>query len=246
MPGPLPRRRGLAPLALLAPLAVAPLLAVCGCEPGDARFASRFASDFAHPGHTVSVLGVYKDGLMSTDAWETMRPRVSSALGSAACDAGYGDALIASNAPLATAIDDFTRSSGPTDDLVKQLAPAAKGDLVLVLTLSGQLPVEAKSHLGAPTPSTRMAGGGRRRTTNVPGAPSSPDGNELDFSAYLFSVPRHEPVGLVTMRYYGKTVDDALTKFTQRLGDLLPAARCDGWQWPAGIDPDAIRRSIDP
>jgi hypothetical protein len=55
---------------------------------------------------------------------------------------GY-DALVSSNAALASAVDEYARADGPTDDLLAQLAPAAQGDLVLVLTFAGKLPEPA-------------------------------------------------------------------------------------------------------
>jgi hypothetical protein len=204
-----PRRSPFAVLSLL------PLL--CACSPGDTRFASRTASGFAPQGHTVSVFGVYKEGLMSPDAWETMRPRVSPALG--------GDT---------------------TDDLIAQLAPAAKGDLIVVLTYAGQVGLQPAVKTRSPVQADpRRAGGGRRRTTNVPVGPAGND-SELDLSASFYSVADRKPVGLVTMQYTGATLDDALAKFTGRLASMLPGARCGGWEWTASIDPEAIRRSIDP
>jgi hypothetical protein len=228
-------------------LAIALASTAVSCGAGDAHFAARTAPGFTPQGHVVSVFGVFKEGLMSVDAWESMKTRISGVLGAGSCDAGYADTLVTGNPSLAGAIDDYTRSMGPTDGLVAQLAPAAKGDLVMVLAVSGQIGAPQAKGPAPTTPNPRQAGGGhRRRTTNVPGANGAPDGNELELSASLYSVPEHKPVGLVTMQYFGTTLDDALTKFTERLGAMLPAAHCDGWQWTASIDPDAIRRSIDP
>jgi len=235
---------------LLFSTALAAGLALAACGPADARFTTHVAPDFAPPRHVVSVLGVYKDGQMSADAWETIRARVSRALGGAACDAGYADTLIASNGALSSAIDDYARSNGPTDELVTQLAPAAKGDLVVVITLSGQLPgpkpkTTVNGGPAAPPPGGPAGGGRQRRVTHNPGFAASGDTNELDLSASLFSVPLHRSVGLVTMQYFGASVDDAVAQFSDRLAATLPDARCDGWQWTSTIDPDGIRHSID-
>jgi len=235
-------------IASVASVALASGLAVAGCGPADARFTTRVASDFAPRRHAVSVLGVYKDGQMSADAWETLRARVSRALGADACEAGYADALLTSNGALSQAIDDYARSNGPTDELVAQLAPAARGDLVLVVTLSGQLPApKPKTTASGSSAVAPMGSSGRtRRAIHNPGFASSADTNELDLSASLFSVALRRSVGLVTMQYYGASVDDAVAKFAERLAATLPEARCDGWDWTAKIDPDAIRRSMDP
>jgi hypothetical protein len=49
---------------------------LCACS-SDAQLKSRFASGFAHPSHTLAVLGVYKDGRMSSEAWEAVGPGLS-------------------------------------------------------------------------------------------------------------------------------------------------------------------------
>ena len=88
-------------------------------------------------------------------------------------DPAYGDALLSTNGALSSAIDDYARANGPADQLVAQLAPAAKGDLVVIFTLSGQLPVpKAKATAGGGNPAAGPAGGGRhgRRASNTAGS----------------------------------------------------------------------------
>ncbi len=55
------------------------------CDEGDVHFTTNFASDFTPGRHTVSVLGVYKDGRMSSSGWETLSPHVAPALGASHC-----------------------------------------------------------------------------------------------------------------------------------------------------------------
>jgi hypothetical protein len=223
------------------------LAAACG--PADARFSTHVASDFAPGHHRVSVLGVFKNGQMSADGWLAMAPRVAPAFGASTCEAAYGDALLTTNGALSAAIDDYARANGPADELVAQLAPAAKGDLVVVFTLSGQLPVpKSKAPAGGGNPAAGPAGGGGRHgrhASNTGPGFVGPDTNELDISASIFSVPLHRSVGLVSMQYYGASVDDAVAKFSDRLASVLPAAQCDGWDWTAKVDADQIRQSID-
>jgi hypothetical protein len=225
------------------------------CDEGDAHFATKFASDFGPARHTVSVLGVYKDGRMSSDAWQALAPRVAPALGAANCEVGY-DMLASANGALAEAIDEYARADGPTDDLLAQLAPAAKGDLVLVVTFAGKLP-QRISDAGAPgrvpTPSaTGGRGGGRMggmrgggRTRGSPKSESTQDNDLLDVSASLFSVTQTRSVALIAMQYSGTSVDDAIAKFAAKLAQLLPSVACVGWNWEAKIDPERIRRSND-
>ena len=230
------------------------LLGVAACGSQDARMTTKFASDFAPGGHVVSVLGVYKDGQMSADAWETMAATLSPSLGAADCSDGYSEAMRSTNAALPSAIDDYARSNGPTDELLGQVAPAARGDLIVVITFAGKLPVAKpkpsvatnSGPIGVGQSGPRGAGpasGGRRAS----GARSfaAPDPNELDISATLFSVAQGRSVGLVAMQYSGESVDDAMTRFAAQLRQALPQARCEGWDWTAKVDEERIRQAID-
>jgi hypothetical protein len=219
---------------------------VAACEQGDARFQSQFASDFAPARRSVSVLGLYQDGRMSPEGWAALAPYMSAALGSTACDVAY-DGLLSSDATLAGAIDDYARENGPTDDLLGQLAPAAKGDTILVVTASGKVRVTADG--GAPSAPRASPIGGRKRGRRGGGPTSGPsrpgdaqDVDAFELAASLYSVAQHTSVALISMEYTGASVADAMTQFAARLGQALPQMRCDGWNWAAGVDPDRIRR----
>jgi hypothetical protein len=224
------------------------------CDEGDAHFTTRFASDFSPSRRTVSVLGVYKDGRMSSEGWEALAAHVAPALGGDRCEAGY-NAIVSRNESLAGAIDESARAGGPTDELLGQLAPAAKGDLILVLTLAGTLPQRIGPEGGAqpgaaPTPGMGGRSGGRgMRGSNRMGRGTKPesvvDPSVLDISASLYSVAQSRSVAMVAMQYSGTSVDDAMTKFGEKLAQSLRGALCVGWNWDAAIDPDKIRQSID-
>ena len=229
-------------------LAAAAVAAACG--PQDARVATKFASDFAPQRRTISVFGVYKDGQMSADAWTTMASSVSPSLGANECAAGYSDALQSGNGDLLSAIDDYARSDGPTDDLLAQIAPAAKGDLIIVFTFAGQLPTPkpkntVATNSGAPGVGQvpRVAAGGGRRGAGH--RPVDLDSNELDIAATIFSVAQRRSVGQISLRYSGTSINEAIGQFAAQLTDALPQARCDGWDWSAKIDPQHIRQIID-
>jgi hypothetical protein len=228
------------------------LVAVFACDEGDAHFTINVASDLAPTPHAVSVLGVYRDGRMSTRGWDVLAPHVARAFGSSACDVGY-DSLTSSNEDLAKAIDEYARADGPTDDLLAQLAPAAQGDLVLVLTFAGKLPNRA-TDAGAAPPATAPSGtggrgGGRRggggRAGGVPRAESVKDTNLLEISASLFSVSLGRSVALLGMQYSGASMREAMTQFGTKLMGSVPNMKCVGWNWNAPIDPDRIRSKID-
>jgi hypothetical protein len=244
------------PLVLLS--AIASLASLAGCGAPGVHFTTKLADGFAPAHPTVSVLGVYKDGQMNSDAWDTVAPRVSRALGASRCVAAYSEPLLSTSGVLSSAIDDYSRANGPTDELLAQLAPAAKGELVLVMTIAGKLPVkQTGSPLGgggAPQPS--LGGGSRGGGMGGPGgggrggrmrgpAAGEADTNELDVSASLFSIAQGRSVALYGMQYSGDSVDDAIAQFANQLARSLPGAQCAGWDWDAKIDPDRIRQSID-
>jgi hypothetical protein len=218
----------------------------CGAE---ISYTSQFAPGFVPRHHTISVLGVYKDGQMSSGAWDAIEPRLAPALGAARCPAGYTDTLASTHNALSAAIEDYARSDGPTDDLLTRLAPAATGDLILVVTIAGKLPLHETGE--APKASSSAYGGGAGGARGgMGGAPmhgpapvTSTD--ELDLSASLFSVSRSQSVAVVALRYLGTSVDEAVSKLATKLAGSFPEAACAGWNWNAPIDADAIRHSID-
>jgi hypothetical protein len=221
--------------------------AVASCAPV-VRFDTNVAPDFKAGLHSVSVFGVYKDGQMSSESWGAIGPRISAALGShgaAPCEEGYASALSAGGGGLVAAIDDYARANGPTDELVALLAPAAKGDLVLTLTVAGRPPVPEKAS-AVDDPSSRSQMG------QQPGRPSKAgahahgpvDTNALDIAASFFSVSQKRSVAEVAMEYTGETVDDALARFASKLAATVPSATCAGWNWNSQIDAEHVRQKL--
>ncbi len=194
----------------------------------------------------MSVLGVYKDGQMSAEAWDALVPRLSPWLPGARCRAGYDDASAAgAGGPLWSAIDDYTRSNGPTDDLLSRIAPAARGDLVLVFTVAGKLtPEKAVTVEDATKNGVGTVRGGptlRSRGSSVPAGSV----DALDLSALVYSVTTHESVATVSLRYEGHSLDDALARFAGKLHDSLPGVDCAGWNWSGTVEASAIRNLGD-
>jgi hypothetical protein len=239
---------------LHVPIGLLLLAAGCGHE---AVYATTFAPDFSPAHHTVSVLGVYKDGRMSSEAWDAIGARVSRSLGAARCEAAYAESATSPNHALWSAIDEYTLANGPTDDLLAKIASAARGDLVLVVIVAGKVPIPEKVKIQDENQNRRSAGnlgpkggmggagggGGLSRNSGPmfrpPAAPAQVD--RLDLSASLFSVPKAASVALVALEYSGESVDEAIAGFTAKLASALPGATCAGWNWDAKIDPDAIR-----
>jgi hypothetical protein len=223
-------------------LALAASTAACGQT---VRWDAKFAPNFTPSGHTVSVFGVYKDGQMNSEAWDALRPRLEPLLGGRGCDIGRSGTA-ASDDPLFTAVDEYARTNGPTDDLLAQLAPAAEGDLILVLVEAGSLPpqenisvVDSTSPAG---PSPNASKGTNGLAMYAPKKRTGPEPDVLQLSASLFSVAQGRAVALFDMRYAGDSVAEAEREFTARIGRLLPATTCKGWDWHAKVDPERIRK----
>ena len=238
---------------LLVSLSPLPLC-LCACS-SDAQLASRFASDFAHTPHTLAVLGVYKDGRMSSEAWEQVGPGLSRPFG-ATCDTGFAQ-LEEKNQTLSGAIDDYARANGVGDDLLEQLAPAAQGDIILVVTVAGRVGSKGPNLPDTSTLATGTPGIGssKYRSGSAIGSPTGASGMRssgamrrpidttaaLEMTASLYSVPEKKSVGIVTLEYDGKSVDDAIARLAERLGKELPGSRCGGWNWDVKVDDQRIR-----
>jgi hypothetical protein len=222
-------------------------LAIGACAEADAQFSVNYAPQFHKGGMTVSVLGVFREGRMSPETWDDIGPRVSTVFGGSLCPTGYDAKLTSTKPDLADAIDEYTRANGVTDDLLEQLAPAAIGDAVLVITVAGR-PVNPSHDGGSPAgptsaPTTPGRGMGRRGAGMGPSpmrvAPI--DRNAFEMSASLFSVRDHRAVALVTMGYSGQSGAEALQKFLAKLRESFPGMSCVGWQMDKPIDEKKIR-----
>jgi hypothetical protein len=234
-------------------LALVAALAFCGACKDDAQFTTRFASDFAPGGHALSVLGVFKDGQMSSESWDAIGPRLSSPFG-ATCDTAYGR-LVTADQALSTAIDDYVRANGPGDELLEQLAPAATGDVIVVFTVAGH--VNDKEKTSTPTASAvsngaPMAGNGGRghgmrggAINGEHGIPRPSTAPSFEVAASLYSVREKRSVGMLTLQYDGNSLDEALQRMAARLGVAVPGAKCGGWDFTARIDDKRIRALIE-
>ncbi|MEP7049122.1 MAG: hypothetical protein ABJB12_02165 [Pseudomonadota bacterium] len=227
-------------------LCLALLLSIAGCTNGGARFTTRLASDFAPAHHTVSVLGVYQDGRMALGTWDTVAPYLKRALGPAQCAVLY-DTLATSDQDLANAIDELARDEGPTGNLLATVAPAASGDLILVLTFAGKVPQHRNEDPGPPTgaPVQNGMAQSRRRHGQRGSTPEGRDPNQLDISASLYSVAQARPVALVSMQYRGESVGDALSRFAQELAAATPDLKCTGWNRGVKIDASKLRPPLE-
>ena len=238
-------------------------LLVTACAAEGPQFTTQLAPDFAPGRQSVSVLR------MSTDAWDLhLGQRLSPSLGARMCDAGYS-AQGGPNPLLLSAIDGYTRADGPSDALLAQLAPAAKGDLIVVITVAGRVPAppahSASPHAAAPGNALGFGGGGGmgggrgggggmgggrggggRGGSRAPSpTTSAPERSTLEMSAAFYSVGQHRPVALVAMQYEGPSYEDAVAKFAQKLAAAMPGTTCVGWNWDVPIDPQQIHDAAE-
>jgi len=61
------------------------------------------------------------------------------------------------------------------------------------------------------------------------------------FPPRCFRCPERRSVALIQMRYSAASVQDAMTKFSGKLTESVPALKCVGWNWRVNIDPEALQ-----
>jgi hypothetical protein len=235
----------------LASIALVVSAASCGSE--EVQFTTHLASDFQQTSHAkLSVFGVFRDGRMNSEAWDEFGPKLTAALRASPCEVAYSNELVSSDGPLSAAVDDYARANGVTDDLLGAFAPKAQGDSILLITIAGH-PPRSLGDAGAPrrgAPQQQsmgggMGGGGRR---GMGGAQpyvdprSGTDRSEFDIAASVYSIAQNHSIALISMSYSGRSVDEAVTKFSQKLGETLPGAACVGWKADVKVDEAAVRK----
>jgi hypothetical protein len=198
----------------------------------------------------VSVLGVFRDGRMSLDTWSAMASPVSTALGAMVdrCEPAYGERLQHENEELFASLDDDTRNNGITEELLAKLAPRAQGDVILFITVHGQVGETYNDKRGsqtrAPSPNLPQrgptAGRGPRGGNVREAAPRGPTLKPLELSASLYSIKDQKPFVRLNLSYTGQSADEAIRRFTTELGALVPGASCKGWTFPQGKIPSSV------
>ncbi len=231
------------------PVALALALVVATAACGDDSFHVQRAPEFPRAsGATVSVFAVYRDGRLAPEAWDSLRSHLAPLFGVAPCEPGYPDILTSSGTPALQAVDDFSRANGVTDELIDLLAPMAKGDLILLVTLTGRPGPKSESDTSGPSPTQMttpgMRGGGRGRGTPSASSPRKPATPENTFEAVgaVFSVKAHHSVAAIRLTYTGTSLDEALQSFMTRLGAELPQAKCGAWKLDGHVEPSDVRR----
>jgi hypothetical protein len=231
---------------LAVPLALALGLATASCS--DDSFHVERAPGYPRTnGSAISIFGVYRDGRLAPEAWDPLRSHLAPLFGVSPCEPGYPDILTASGTPALQAVDDYSRANGVTDELLDHLAPMAKTDLILLITMTGR-PTKSdsdKDTSGPPPVQTTVPGmRGRGGGTPSSGTQHKPLTYTASFEAVgiLFSAKAHRSVAAVRLSYSGTSLDDALQSFMTKLGSEFPQATCGGWKMDGHVDASDIRR----
>jgi hypothetical protein len=213
----------------------------CG---GEAHFDVAYAPGMPRPGARISVFAIKRDGILARQGWDALSEVLSAPYGARQCAVGYSDALFEAKPALGEAIEGYVRTNGVTDGLFTQLEPAAQGDMILLVTSSGRARASTSDPVPADANAGRRAGrgmgGGRQRLSTDSHAAADFEG--LTLSALFYSVTDHRLGGSIELRYSGRSTEEALAEFRDRLEHELPAAHCAGWDWSAAIAPEQIRK----
>jgi hypothetical protein len=213
-------------------------------------FTVKYAPNFSPTRKHISVFGIKRDGLMSRSGWAALGPGLSAPFSAHPCDVAYSEEVFTAAPALASLVDDYVRSNGVTDELLEQLAPAAKGDTIMLVTIAGHAVLPTRDLGGASTmpPGRSSMGGGRGRRGYGGGARTGSDQTRetsnhdpFEVSAFFFSVPERRAVGVVKMSYSGSNTEQALSQFTHRLEVEFPGSTCSGWDWSVQLDTASLR-----
>ncbi len=230
-----------ASLRALSALLLATLCAACSeVGPVNVKIAPGFTPNRA----TVSVLGVFRDGRMSSEAWTPIGPPLSTALGEVGdtCDVAYRDRLQQEKPALFTVLEEDTRANGIPEDMLARVAPQAEGELILTIIVHGRIVQQAARDdmpppsAGAMRPGAAGGGLGRGRGGGAgPGQRSAPSRSTapggLELAASLFSVRQHKSVARLNMSYTGTSVEEAFRRFAAEVAAVVPGSTCKGWNW---------------
>jgi hypothetical protein len=227
-------------------------LLIAGCA--GTHFDVRSEPSWPRSQHHFSTFAVQRDGLVSRDGWQVLGPNMPAPFGAQHCEVAFGQAMFASAPELANAIDSYVRSNGVTDALLDRLAPAAQGDAIMFVTLSGAPRVASDGGPNTVGMAGGRGGGGRggggRRGGGSRGGrggdkPMSSElresGQGFQIDASFYSVRERRSLADIRMSYTGTRIDEAVRAFNARLDQEFPGSRCSGWSVAAQLDPAAIR-----
>jgi hypothetical protein len=229
--------------------ALAAGFALCSCVHGQARFEVRQASDVSPAPVAISLLGAYEGGRMNAAIGSDFGRSLADVLGSEPCGAGFSDQLQVVNPEGFSALAAEAESRGVDSEVLRMIAPAASGDLILALDMSGRLltgedepsspsePPKPNAPPSDPGPSALHRGGGFGRhppgsePSSTPPAAAVQPFSDLEVAATFYSVRQQRIVSSVTMYYSGSSLGDGLQQLAGKVGGVFPHAVCRPWNW---------------
>jgi hypothetical protein len=228
-----------------------------GCS-SEAQFTTQFAPEYPKTPHaTASVFGVYKDGRMSSEAWEDISRAIAPAFGRGPCEAAFGLTDVEPSLALSAAVDDYARADGPDDELLDVYGPLAEGDLVLVVSVAGHpqakttdpnLAREANGAGAMPARGIGRHGSGQMGGTGSPGARSrnvADPRNTFEVAVSVFSPQLHRSVGVVALAYSGQSTAEAFQSMANKLRATLPNVTCVGWKRGGHVDAQRLQALLE-
>ena len=193
----------------------------------------------------ISFFGVYRDGRLDADYWETLSPRISPALGGTSCPIVFEPTLAERDPALYADIDRETKENGVTKEVLARFADRASTQMVAVMQVTGRPPVpkppakyddtgSAASGNGPPVGGRGGSlGGGRQqgpRPSNQSSENLTEDVQRFELVMSLYDANKKAFVSRVAMKYAGTSADEAITTFTTKVKEIMPGMKCVGWK----------------
>ncbi len=222
------------------------LASLDACAPGESQLRVDYAPDFDRGPKAVSVVGAYQGGLLRAEAWADLAPSLAGAFGGAVCEPFYSKELDASNPSLASSIDHYTKANGVTDELLRDLAPAATTDTLVLITVGAH--AETSMTPEAAPAQSMMPGrrGSRPRPPSAPGTRTVTHEMAIDLSVSFYSIRKGHLVAQMDMSSTGATQEEAVVHFADEMRKRFPSTTCAAWKQDARIDEAKIQAKAEP
>lgn len=192
---------------------------------------------------TVGFFGVYRDGRLDADYWESLNARISPVMGAPSCPIVFEPALQERDPSLYADIDKETKENGVTKETLARFADRSPASMIAVMQVTGRPPVPkpaakyddtgtAASGNGAPI-GGRGGGAGGRHAGRAPSQSSeaiNEDVQRFELVMSLYDPAQKDFVARIAMRYVGTSADDAITQFTTQVRQSLPGMKCVSWK----------------
>jgi hypothetical protein len=205
----------------------------CGSETSQATV--KTGAGYPKPTSTVSMLGVYSAGRMSPEAWREWGPLAATAFGPG-CDPGFSNALQTTGPRWFSLIDQTTRDDGVTENLIHQIASAAKGDTIVLIEEEWGEPapktIESASPVSQPSKGRGRGRSGHGSSGLRKERPKAED-TLYAVEALAFSADKGALVVDISAAGTYKDREKTVKLFVDQLRATFGESSCAGWNWAA-------------